>query len=965
MMIRPLYGSFGTSCRLVVFALALTTFAPVAVRGQARPQQPSRALAVRDSLRLANREPVATPEPEPIRKESIITNGSPRSFVVVSVPVPDEIPLGTPLSYEVNSAGSVAIIGRRGGTIEGTDTRRVVLVTMGIPAHARAGRIVGARVVFSVPGSSSYEVPVEIDVLAVRRITMSTATELRGVVTGDRLDVRYRLLNAGNIRDSVTVRMTPPAGWNARSLHGDGSLALEPGVEREGVLRLFVPATSGTGDFFLKLDASSAGEERASALVRIEVTGRTAGGALGPTLHTGLAVVGGGGAEAASVLSLGVNGAMSSTVQIDGRVALATSNDALATRGFARVNSFVTTPYMSVWSPDWRVSAGNTSASFSELTGVNAWGSGLSGHYTFGTSSVGAVAARPPESVAGQQGRGQLFGLTYERQQGRLSLSSSLTRLADGQLHSRELTAVGFGAGIADLPIGTLSGEVAYRDFAKGSGLGWSADLHKGEAQNRAQIRVMHAPGGSDAFARARNEVSGTFSRALTRRWDVGATFFATRDSNQAFPLLESRSASLRQQFRLTPATAMSLEARASSFDAQSASLNDPSFGNGERRLSGGVSSRRGAWSYSGELGIEAVTRRADITEEFSSSLSGLRSVWRGTADWSTTRGVLQIENSYEHSAAGSGSLPRQLTVGARASQVRVSLLPRDVFLDGEILYQSWGVARSAATIYRVGASAPLPNGFALSMQAEHNPLFGSASATPWVVSMKIERGSSLPRLRLSSSSGVVFQDLNANSIRDPEEPGVGNVAVRQGDARAVTTREGRYEFWDKTRGMPTVDISTLPYGWVLGELPKTINAVHRDIALVPTSNIELELVLSADPAGRIPEVDLSQVAVFARDSRGRDWQARRSSSDMAVFDALPLGHYDIEFDFSALTEPLRVREKQSFDVTGRTSVSMTVPLFGRPLRFFRPQTAAPTTPDNAVPPAAAPTAAPAPSVRQ
>jgi hypothetical protein len=378
------------------------------------------------------------------------------------------------------------------------------------------------------------------------------------------------------------------------------------------------------------------------------------------------------------------------------------------------------------------------------------------------------------------------------------------------------------------------------------------------------------------------------------------------------------------------------LEARSSAFEAEAAAALGTAFGNAETRLTGGLAYRRGRAGYTGQLGVESVSRSADFENGASSDASGLRGIWRGTAELVTANGVYQIENGYELSDPSTSFAPQQLTVAARVIQMRVSRLPHDFFLDAEAQYQTWGVSRSAV-IYRAGVTLPI-RGLELSAHAEHNTFFAVPSnGLPWVFSLKAERATNVPRLRLSSSAGYVYQDINANGVRDPGEPGVSNVVVRHGNARAVTDRDGRYEFWDRTRGTPTVEPSSLPHGWVLGALPRAMRADETDIALVPTAAIEVILILTAEN-GRMPTADLTRVSVFARDAQGREWLARRTTHDTAIFDALPIGEYTLDFDFSALAEPLRLRENASFRVSSRSVQQISVPLFGRPLRFFQPQ---------------------------
>jgi hypothetical protein len=923
--------------------LALLALAVLCPLTAVRAQVPSGPIAPTGRPVTADATRAVTPEVVVVGKDAVITSGAPRTFIVVSVPVPTELPLESSVSFEVQAHGAFTIIGRRGGTLEPSSTARSLLVTLGIPARARAGRLVAAKVAFEVPGLPRYEVPVEVEVAAVRRLTIVTTPELSGFVGGDRIDVRYRVVNGGNVRDTVEMKIVAPEGWRARQMSGTTQLIIDPGADLAETVRLSVPGASSTGDFFMRLEASSGGEVRSQAPIAIEIGDRTTGGMpVGPTLTSTLAGVSSAG-QSASILSLGLQGPVSTNVQISGRATISTQLETGLSRGLARVGAFPSAPYLSAWSPTWRVSAGNTTASFNDLAGVNAWGTGLSGSVKSSAGNFSALAARATSSPLSTK-TGGLVGASYETTVSGVPVTATLSHLLDEQAVPRELSAFSIGSTLPELHLGTLnlgsaSGALAYRNFSGGSGLGWLGQVAHGVRENRIEMRIAHAPGGTDAFARTRDEVSLLASHAFTPRWQMSGSLYSASDSNRAFAGTTSRAAGITQQFLFNKLTSISVDARTSSFSATGASASMPSFGDSERRLSTTVSTRRGRMGYNGELAFESVTRTAGLEEGLSSDVSGLRAIWRGSADIATSNGAYQFENTYEHSAPGAGFLPQQMSFAARASQVRISLLPRDVLLNAEIEHQSYGVARSAINILRVGAEVPLPNGFGLVLNTEYNPLFDNTiSGSPWIFSVKVERGLSLPRLRISSTSGYVFQDLNSNSVRDPGEPGVGNVVVHQGDARAVTKSDGRYEFWEKTRGAASVELSSLPYGWVLGELPKRLDAGHKDIALVPTSSIEIALVLSAEPGGRVPEADLSQVVVFARDDAGREWQARRTTSEAAVFDALPVGTYQLDFDFAALAEPLRLKNKITLRVSGQQSEHIVAQLYGRPLRFKVPQ---------------------------
>src|SRR3989441_1862668 len=51
--------------------------------------------------------------------------------------------------------------------------------------------------------------------------------------------------------------------------------------------------------------------------------------------------------------------------------------------------------------------------------------------------------------------------------------------------------------------------------FAAGEGLGWLMEVRREAEADHLFLRYVHAPGGSGAFARVRNELSGFGTRAL------------------------------------------------------------------------------------------------------------------------------------------------------------------------------------------------------------------------------------------------------------------------------------------------------------------------------------------------------------------------------------------------------------------------------------------------------------------
>jgi hypothetical protein len=294
--------------------------------------------------------------------------------------------------------------------------------------------------------------------------------------------------------------------------------------------------------------------------------------------------------------------------------------------------------------------------------------------------------------------------------------------------------------------------------------------------------------------------------------------------------------------------------------------------------------------------------------------------------------GSVQLETSYERSGRGTGYVPAQVAASLRVDRAQLPFVPPNLFVDAEVGYTRWSGIRSFTT-QRAGLNYLLPANTEVALVLERNPLFYTADGrTPTVLVLRLEKSLGLPRVPGGMAAGVVFQDYNGNGRRDVGEPGMPNVAVRRGGARAVTARDGSYRFWEEARERAEVDPATLPIGWIVNQ-----RGMGPDIALSPTTTVQV--VLRLGPTEQLRNIDLSSVMVLARDESGRAWVARRTTADGAVFEALPAGSYEIELDFTALTEPLRIDGVAPRVIVTRATVTrVIIPIAGRPLRFSNGQ---------------------------
>ena len=841
--------------------------------------------------------------------------GPPRSFQVVRVPVPESLRSARLVSYAAFTVNNFSLVGRGAGSLDSSSATNA-LITIAIPAHAGAGTRLAARVLFIAQGRE-VTVPIEMTVTPVRALHIAAPTELPALRAGERVEIFYQIENRGNAEDTVTLRLEVPAGWRG----SDSIRVVIPafGSVRQG-RRIDVPRISGTGNFFVRAHVAS---RAARADVLTTLTVGPDFDALRPPGAAARVSVGSVTADGVTetVPQLALTGPLTSDIQVDGRLTLAPTLTAPLVRGLATVGTFVTDPHLVAWTPRWRATLGSTVLAMTDLTGVNAGGRGFAFEHSDTTRRIEVTAARAGAASIRGDDDGELYGAHFEQRFRYLRAGATATYLRGVGFRQDELTA--FGVQARSHPIHTLTfgGETAYRRFLNGSGVGWSARVRHDRDNDRAELQVTHAPGGTRAFARAENEVHFSFLAAPTKRLDLAGSLVDARDEGQADYAFHTRSAALSPSWLFSELIRLRADIRHTTFEVSATPIG---YGNKETHVSLGVGGAWRGFGYFADAGMARLERSISAAD-IDAADTGTRFTWRTNLSRATRNGVFQLESNYERNSPGTGYLPQQVMVNVRGDRIQIPALSSRLELDAEYSLQSWtGV--SATHIMRAGAQYLLPR-TTLALGVERNPMLsGIGRHTPWVVALRVERSLGLPRIHTGRAHGMVYRDYNGNGQRDVNEPGVPNVGVRRGASRAITGEDGGYRFWEATHGSTTVDPATLPFGWMTGQ-----NDDH-DIGLVATTRLLVTLELGA--AERLRNLDISNVAVLARDAYGREWRARRTGNEQALFEALPVGRYTVTADFAALGEPLRVPEDVTVEVKEGELAEVKLQIAGRPLRF-------------------------------
>lgn len=862
---------------------------------------------------------------------SVTASGAPRSFQVVMIPIPDAFARVAKLEVEFVPYGEFVVLGPRTRALSGSGKSRVG-VTIGIPASALAGRLVAAHARFSSPGSATLVVPIEIDVSLVRQMLLRRGSGAINAQAGSDVILPFEIVNSGNARETVRTELTLPGGWESRELH-QTPIVIGPGETVKRRVRLAIPMLSSTGSSFVRIDIRNRDEIFGSETMTVEVFNSSSiGRQAGPLVTSAFSHAADENGRPNSLFTLSAVGALYDSVRIDARMSQGSPLGGAASTAFAHLGTFQSSASVSLSAPSGQLSLGNTGTSFSDLTGLYPYGQGALLHFKnakWDFMGLGALSM----AQQGSTERKPMLGVRGGRRFGNAHLSSSISHLADAGLAPRRLDAFGVGAAVPSIFGSTFKAEIAERRFRDGSGLGWSSEIVRMNADNSEQLRVTHAPGGSDAFARATNELVANVSERLTSRAMVSASAWRTSDATSVFSGLKANGYSVRPQYTIRSSTTIALEVRSYQFDATSRpspSNAGSGFGSREQQLGLSLSSYLRQYHLNSSAYLGNVTRTVSPVGQAMLKSRTPRNYWTTSAGWSGVGGVVELQTRIEQTRDAGGFVNQQSMIGVRGEQV---VLPWFGGIRGEgELQRAHGFGNEKSASMRAGLAIPLINGFALKVDVERNSIFHSISGrVPWIFGARFEHSIMVPMLRTPGTSGYVYEDLNGNQRRDNGEPGVAGAIVRRGSETAVSDPSGKYRVSGDPAKAVTIDEASLPDGWT----PSA--AARGDLSVTLSTSAELELIVAPRSGISAVQVDLSRAHVIARDGAGREWSARMTGPTTATFEALPVGTYKLEFDLSELSEPLVPRAPVPLlMVSGKESKSITVTLDPRPIRMWK-----------------------------
>ncbi len=896
--------------------------APTVVVADSTPRAP------RDSIPRAPRDSAGNgPGDEREVASVVVAAVTPRSFRVVNVAVPADLVGARKVAYDVVAGGNISLLGARHGTTSGGS---VVMLTVGVPATAPAGRTRAGFVRFAVDGQTAVRAPIDVEVTRVARVTVTATQPMRGAHPGDRVELAFTILNAGNQLDTLDLDIEAPPLWNAR-LVGAPRLALQRGESIERSIAATIPLAADLGDGAITLVARSRSGDRAFASSIVEVSDPSQGARRpGPIVTIGAASAISAGLPTRAVESVAIDGPLTDAVTISGRVSTPTSDDLIAGRALSTLGYNSQANFLSLAAPTWGTTIGTTGFALGDLGGQNLFGRGASLRLGPADERLQLLAAEPLEGPDVWT-TPTLYSAATQKQFGFGMISAFFSHLRDSTYLVRNLDAVGASLETQPWTNADVTGTVAERSYRDGSGLGAEADLRGPLAGGDVSLKVTHAPGGTSAFAPARDALSFGADRSLGHlRTDF--SYWSMQDDDAAQSAIGSTGWSLSPTYAIFPTFTLGADVMHSSVTSR-----DSLAGFGSTQTDFGLRARLLAAGFD----IGASTRLSDLTQSVADSTISVqdgaarRVINQLSIDRVGARGSIGVSGSVQSASFGMTAAPPQSTLDAHID--RFQFWPR---------FPRWTVSASTQDL-RYGGVSVVTSRAELDVDVHRSLriVFGAERGTArdelgfvhTVFTLKVERSSSIGVLDRRVVTGVVFQDRNGNGVRDPGEPGVPGIVVHRGSETAVTDANGEYRMNSGSTARAEIDDRTLPKGWIQSPRLLDGSADGLQLGVIPMSALDVRIDLAPLPDGTIPATRVGTATLTLRDSAGREWIARADAALRATFDGLPAGRYTLTTDLDGSSEPLFVDPVPAIDVgstPGRQRVVVTVRT--RPVKIYK-----------------------------
>ena len=759
------------------------------------------------------------------------------------------------------------------GRVDRLDDRFLLPVTFATPDRLPAGRVVAGRVAVEVEGREPVRRELAVYVRERREVSFELDVDEMTVAPDGVAGVTYRARNLGSLPDTLYVEVRAGEGW---ALLGAPRLVLAPGDSALGVLRIAAPVTVSPGDRELLLvNARTVAGEQSRTLDAVIVS---PAGWLGDLAQVPGSVFIGQALEAGQGPVVAVSGGGEIGPDTDVRIELRHSDPDLVDPALqrqvagARFRASLTRPGLEIEAGDVYGTETTLSGSLRQARGVRStWD-------PRGPLTFHAVAAMPTGFGGELDGGHILYGETgLETAYGQFDvLAGDMRYPARGTIAEMRTTGAGLRWG-GHLGPHEGSVETSFVRFVAADSLvrsGPALDLRYRLAADgtNGRLRLRRVPGAGTGPGGQGNELSGSLSTELAPRvYLVGWGYRTDQTLLGIGAATRSYAGNLGVRTRVGR---FQMQLGGTLSDRRTVTAVD-SFTFARNTVRAEATYTRGALSIQTDARI-GTSAELDRTGPYRSFGSSVR--WYGHERWgwlrvqySTRPGGIQSTDVHAGGAVGFG--PVHVSGGLSTS-----------FIEATNVTSFW-----SSTEIRVQRS------LAVHLGASARP---SLDRPDWTFSIGVSRRLNLPLPvpRRPDLHGVVFDDADNDGVRDPDEPGVADVAVALGHLETVTDGEGRFAFRDRTGSRLRLRPGTLPIGYVPSPRAVLPTRGEASIPLLRVAALQLQLFLDRDEDGERDNAEgpAEGAIVSVTDEHGRQRTATADSTGTVHITGLFPGSYAI-----------------------------------------------------------------------
>jgi hypothetical protein len=216
----------------------------------------------------------------------------------------------------------------------------------------------------------------------------------------------------------------------------------------------------------------------------------------------------------------------------------------------------------------------------------------------------------------------------------------------------------------------------------------------------------------------------------------------------------------------------------------------------------------------------------------------------------------------------------------------------------------------------------------------------GRGADGEWRFSGGVQQGLPLPLpvRRPPVVSGLIYEDVDGDGRRGPEDPALDGVTLRMGFERTTSLPGGRFEFRNADPGTVTVDARAAGDDYLpLPDLPVPADR-FLEIGLTRSAGLDVSAFLDSNANGTwdAGELAAAGLRVVVRREADEGWEITTSADGTASLSSVRPGSFVVSVVEQSIPRRGFLPELQAVTVSGGERVTVLIAIPMRQIRFTR-----------------------------